>query len=274
MTTRWLPWTIAAVLAVILVYYWWSSGPLTVAQALSRHSIDVQVSSTDDQHVAVTISQVAGASGDVTVVLPAGTVIHNGDANGQRLITAAAVTFHISDASPTQTASVEVYCLDQFKLLPTTATALSLPDQEDETETEETEPVRKLADCMQDAATTHGARQLAVWLAEDGNLNKSYSELREHLIDSYRTSMTEQAKTKLDDMAGRLHRDMPDMPQDKIEAAVERYRTGKFSAEIDEAAQTQADKDLDGYRNDARPALDKCGYDTASSNFFETAPAG
>lgn len=274
MTTRWLPWTIAAVLAVILAYYWFSSGPMTVTQAMSRHSIDVQISSTDDQHVAVTVSQASGASGDVTVVLPAGTVIHNGDANGQRLITAAAVAFHISDSNPTQTASVEVYCLDQFKLLPTTASALSLPDQEDETETEETEPVRKLADCMQDTAATHGARQLAIWLAEDGNLNKSYSELHEHLIDSYRASMTEQAKAKLDALADRLRRDMPNMPQDRIEAAVQRYRVGKFSAEVDEAARAQADKDLDGYRNDARPALDKCGYDTASSNFFETAPAG
>lgn len=267
---RWLPWVIVAVLAALLLHKTVLGGEMSVAEAAAKNLVSVGVASTSDNHVALTVTRSADASGDVTVVLAAGTVIFNADAGGQRLMTATSVTLALTDEAPSATADVEVYCLDQFALMPSTDSVLSLDMQTQDSETEEANPVRKLAQCLEDSEAGHGPRQMAIWLQAGGYLDQDYANVRRQLRESYRTTIGAQAKEKLADFAAQLRQDMPELSEDRIDAAVERYRVGKLDAQVDKAAESQAQKDLDAFVNDARPALERCDSGVSERTFFTT----
>jgi hypothetical protein len=268
----WLPWTITALLAAILIYNYWFSGPMTVSEAAAKNMVGVAVGGFDERSdsVSVTLSR-GSASGEVIAVLPAGTVLNNGDERGQRLMTARTVTLVIAEGAPSTTARIEVYCLDQFSLRPTPTSMLSLPSVGDEGVTEETEPVRQLTECLQKTSAALRVRQLAIWLVGGSYLDQDYDVARERLIDSYRETMATQAEARRGDFEERIRRKLPNVSRARVDALIESFRARSAAAAIENQARADADKVLRGFR-ESLSVVEPCIDGFSSKAFVASVP--
>lgn len=284
---KWLPWALVAVLAAVLLYQRY--GPHELAQAMAKGDVQVQVAmaggerageggGSDDgmpndgmhdngMRVALGVIRSEGQVGRVSLTWPAGSIIHSGNPGEQRLMTARTVAVVLDDTTPTATVEVEVYCLDQFALTPTLGSPLSLPS-DDGTETEETEPVRKLAQCLEDGSASYAARQFAIWMSAGKFVEQDRAVVRERLAEAYRSTLRTQAEGKLQALAETLHEQMPYLSSSQLDAAVERYRRERFEQEIEQTALQQADRDLQAFDGEARSALAQCRDDLDTQPFY------
>ncbi len=275
---KWLPWGLVAVLAAVLLYQRY--GPRELGQAMAKGDVQAQVvmvggarageggGSDDGIHddgmrVALSLIRSEGQVGRVSLTWPAGSIVHSGNPGEQRLLTARAVAVVLDDATPTATVEVEVYCLDQFALTPTLSSPLSLPS-DDGTDSEETEPVRKLAQCLENGSASYAARQFAIWMSAGKFVEQERTVVRERLAETYRSTLRTQAEGKLQALAETLREQMPYLSSAQLDAAVERYRRGRYEQEIEQTALQQADRDLQAFDGEARSALAQCrdGLDT------------
>ena len=283
---KWLPWVLAAVLAAVVLYQHY--GPRELAAEMAKGAVQAQVamvdsgSDSDDgsdggsdggMRVALRLSRGEGRTGRISLTWPAGSRIHSGNPGEQRLLTARTVAVVLDDATPTATVDVEVYCLDQFALTPTAASPLSLPT-DDGADSEETEPLRKLAQCLEGGSASYGARQFAVWMSAGKFLEHDRTAVRERLTESYRSTLRTQAEDKLQELAENLRTQMPYLSAAQLDAAVERYRREKFEQDIEQTAQQQADRDLQAFDGEARSALAQCQEDLDMQPFYASGSAG
>ena len=274
---KWLPWGLVAVLAAVLLYQRY--GPRELAQAMAKGDVQAQVAmvggeragesggSDEGMRVALRLTRSEGQVGRMSLTWPAGSIIHSGNPGEQRLLTTRTVALVLDDATPTATVEVEVYCLDQFALTPTLSSPLSLPN-DDGTDSEETEPVRKLAQCLENGSASYAARQFAIWMSAGKFVEQERTVVRERLAEAYRSTLRTQAEGKLQVLAETLGEQMPYLSAAQLDAAVERYRRGRFEQEIEQTALQQADRDLQAFDGEARSALAQCRDDLDTQPFY------
>ncbi len=299
---KWLPWGLVAVLAAGLLYQRY--GPRELVQAMAKGDVQAQVAMVggaradevggsddsmpndgmrddsmpndgmrndsmrnDGMRVALGLTRSEGQVGRVSLTWPAGSIIYSGNPGEQRLLTARTVAVVLDDATPAATVEVEVYCLDQFALTPTLSSPLSLPT-DDGTESEETEPVRKLAQCLEEGSASHAARQFAIWMSVGKFVEQDRTVVRERLAEAYRSTLRTQAEGKLQALAETLRKRMPYLSSAQLDAAVERYRRERFEQEVERTALQQADRDLQAFDGEARSALAQCRDDLDTQPFY------
>jgi hypothetical protein len=253
--------------------------PTALLDAVQSHQVDVSVSAPSSGQVTITVTRSgSGAGGDAgdngadapTFVLAAGTVISGGDSGVQRLMTAQDATF-VFGASTTASATVPTYCIDPFKETPGVSTVLAIdPAQQD---AEDVGPARKLAQCLRSDQSGAANDQLAIWATTDGFLDKTYDEARSAANDGYRQGLEAQMAKRMQSFADRLRQAAPTASQADIDREVARFTPAVVSARLDQEAHDMTDRLLAGFLGGGRPLLDKCGYDTASSQFYRTAPS-
>jgi hypothetical protein len=287
---KWLPWVLVIALAVALAYERFGPRELTRAVAQGRVQAQVQMieaggnggdsgdAATDDGaagalRVALTLARPEGVNGRVSVTWPAGSMIRSGDPGEQRLMTALPVSVQLDDASPSATVEVEVYCLDQFAKIPTAVSALSLPAYgESQVEYEETEPLRKLAQCLAGTGASARARQYAVWMVGNRDAERGRDAVRERLVQGYRADLQAEGEARLQALAEKLRRDMAHLAPDRIEAAIDRYRRQHLDADIERTAREQAQRDIDAYDGEAREVLRQCRDDLDAQPYYAGGP--
>lgn len=278
---KWVPWLLVAVLAAALLYE--RFGPRDLPDAMRSGRVQAQVAmvpiagaegddpdgvgGTAGMRVALTLRRAEGHGGRVSVHWPAGSLVRSDTTGEQRLMTARDVAVVLDDASPEARVEVEVYCLDQFAVTPTAASPLSLPD-DDGSVTEETEPVRKLAQCLAEGGATASARQYAIWMTANGYLLQDRATVRERLVDAYRMSLRAHAENRLKAVEADLRARMPELAPDRVDAAVERYRRDRLEQDVERTAREQADRDANAFDGEARDALARCRDDLASQPYY------
>ena len=94
---KWWPWLLVFILSGALLFKFSSQEPNTLAAAVSSGKVSVGVMAMDQRTVQVSVSRPAESSGELSLVLPAGTIIHNADAGGQRLMTATTSVIALAD---------------------------------------------------------------------------------------------------------------------------------------------------------------------------------
>jgi hypothetical protein len=281
---RALPWVAAIAIGVgFATYHFVTSQPLDIDDAVHRAYVTVSITplAPDPQRslgyspprarIRVTKSNLAPA--DFTVVIPAGTLIANADPGSQRLMTLAPLTVHLSNGAPSLAQVTDLLCIDQFADAPTSTSHLVLAAPDPGAPIlEETEPIRKLNDCLQSKTYGEATVQLAIWLAAGHYLDESYSHVQTALINGYRRSMRAKLKNIPLAVPAGVQQDAPDVDPATLQATYTLYRTTKVAALVEHYAQAEAEFDLGAYVGEAGNALSECGYDVRDAELIRTAP--
>jgi len=263
---RALPWILVAALAGILLYKQFGGTP-HVRDAAQDGRVQVSFGAIDDRRATLTVARAEGVSGAMALSVPAGTILNNANPAEQRLLTARSVAVELDDETPSVSVELEVYCLDHFALTPSPSSTLSFASAD--SETEETEPVRVLAQCMEKSSASYEARKLAVWLVADGHLDIDRIAAGERLSQSYREQIREELETRMDAVPEELRKRVPGISQDQIDNALARFRSGYgLENEISRKAREQADRDIQAFSEQARIALDGCVDNVGERAFF------
>jgi hypothetical protein len=275
----WIPWVLVVALAAALLYQC-QRGPESLGRAVAEHQVSVAVGSFDEGHgtVLVTVSRQPGVAGKISAVLPVGTIIHNLDSQGQRLITAGGVTLVLQPGEDSTSATVEVYCLDQFASQPTVQTSLALAlagtSDENVTEYEETEPVRKLDACLEKQGFAHKPKQIAVWMVAGGYLDQDYATVRERLFQQQLNITRSQAEEDFSKFAEKTREVLRqhNFPSDRVEQRLAHYRSEVMGEQETKRAGDETKRLLFQFR-DSSPTLSPCIDDVSSKKFFSSVPA-
>jgi hypothetical protein len=229
--------------------------------------------------IAVTFTRSAAAPDrEISVTIPVGTVIHNGDSTSQRLMTAAPVTVRLAPGVSQVAVSVPTYCLDAFLSKPTPTSTLTLPERapafvfgQASDEDRELNPVRKLADCLSGASQPFSERQDAVWLVNEGLFNKPFAEAKTFLYEHWRSALADGAERQMTDGKA-AYRDAirlqnPGISQGDLEAALAAITPAVVEASVESHAREQSEQNATDFF-DAKTSLGECGYDIDKLAFF------
>jgi len=270
---------LAVGLAIAGAVYWFTGGGdrHSLLRAIKRGDVSYSASAggaesaggvdgTADIDLTVTRG---GGNGALDFVLPAGFVIHAGDA--QRLMTAVPVAVHIPQGQAQFHQRVETYCLEPFRPPPSAGSSVSL-DGGDPGQSPDDAAAAKLTGCLKDEGE-HGERQLGVWLVAQGYLEKPYQDVQATLLAKVRQETADELNAKVSgQMADELRRAIPGASEAQVQRQIDRFAPEKIAARIDAQAKELTDQLLGGFVA-SKARLQACGYDPAKLSFFQTAPA-
>jgi len=275
----------AAITILVLAGGYWIytkvSAPTPLVAALRDGSISASVGVPSDgagsgggssgggvSRVTIRITRAAGASGGLSLIIPAGTVIANGQSEGQRLMTAKTVVVALPDGTSEADQDVEVYCIDEFAETPTPQSVLSVQVPADDEASDETEPLHKLATCLDDKDMPHADKQLAVWLVSSGLLQKSPSDALEAITDSFEQRMIAEKRATLDRDGRQFLKERHPSFSDADIAALLEGELNSEAAKIHEQAAQGASEQLTRFRANGRAPLEACGYEPSDMLIF------
>ncbi|WP_054774379.1 hypothetical protein [Methylogaea oryzae] len=210
--TGWKLWlTLAAVAATAFAagVFVMGGGEVTIADAVEDGSAQVSISGVDVQEMSFSVS----ATSDTRVVIPAGTLLASGAEGTQNMMTARTILVPLHgtpEAPDIQTVRVPVYCINRYLAAPTSASAFSLGSV-----TEETEPVQRLARCLENLDADHRQKQYAIWSVSDKFMNMSGDAFVENARPIVRSELQSLGPEGL---ADKVQREMPDIQPEYVAA--------------------------------------------------------
>ncbi len=266
-------WLIGAAILLGGYYlYQHDSGPLTVAAALRDGAVNARIvaDGADGTSVTITLTLPSEAAAPVAVDIPSGTVIYGGEAGSQRLITAVPVTIVLSSASPSASARVSTFCIDEFAPPPTSQAALTFVPSAGTggATTEETEPLHKLADCMSGWPQSDGDKQLAIWAVAGDMLHKPRAEALRFMTDGLVRQMVIERRAQLESKRAAIEQMAPDLSEEHVDQLIEREMRDGMPA-LRRIAATTADDQLRDFLTHDKDMLSGCGYAAADMPVFQ-----
>jgi hypothetical protein len=255
-------------LAVILCSLGCSSGcgteaEMTAGRAVEKAVASIEARGVDLENMTVTVTSKA----NTTIIVPVGTRFSSSASGTQNMISAGTIRFVFTSASPgspqTLTQQIPVYCVNRFLDVPTSASQFTV------SYSEETDPVRKLVECLETKSASHRARQLAVWMISDQLLELSPEQLANKFVNEVEVKWRAHATGP--ELAEILRESAPDTPAevldsitnmsaDQVELVLESLKP-KFRAD--------AEAEVKRYAEQTGPLLRDCGYDLSSAAFFK-----
>ena len=245
-----------------------SPPPTDLRVALETGSVQAKAEAQGDDAGAtsVTLTRFSG-DGPLAVTIPAGTVLYSGSNGAQRLITGKTVVIVFRPGQTTASESVRTFCMDEFRLTPTSGVQLSPVASlgDDGTTTEETEPLHKLVDCMSDAPQDE--TQIAVWAVNQDLLHKTREEaigaIRDGLLEEMKTERRDQLEAKRPElMQGKVH-----LTEDRLTALLDQEFM-EDQPELQRMADEQAHAQVEKLIARDRDQLARCGYPTDGLPLF------
>jgi hypothetical protein len=217
----------------------------------------------------ITISRPNNTSGTIRVAVPSGTALYGPNRGGQRLMTVHKAVFQLADGTQSQTIDVPVLCIDEFNIAPAGGAdlALSAPEPGDRVVTEETDPIRKLVACLDDANMKAPDEQIAVWSASDDLLQRSRQNAIEVVTDRLAGKMTDERRVQLEAKRDDLKRELPMLTEEDISAAIKaEMKAGRD--DLRAVAAKRAEAQITAFVTNDREQMKSCGYDVASLPLF------
>lgn len=195
-----------------------------------------------------------------TIVIPTGTLFVSGAGSTQNMMSARSqeVSCSESDVGKIQTVEVEVYCMNHFKDAPTGASTFTVSS------VEETDPIRKLVNCLEQIEADHNTRQGAVWLVSENYLDMTRVEVVEKLANHY----AETLQKKLDQNPAALIRELRETHPENADQTDEEILAALKNNNV-AVARVLAERQVKRYQEEAGPLLDECDFDTATKKFFQ-----
>jgi hypothetical protein len=263
---QYLAWALG-VTALFCAYEIHSSmtAPLIIAEAVKNGAVNAQIkaSGVGGNAAVITLTRPSGTSGEVTVIVPSGTVLYGGNPDGQRLMTAVPVRFVLSDGKPSVSSRVVTYCIDEFAVTPLDASVLSFVPPN-----EETEPFHKLADCIQSQSVSVNDKQLAVWAVKQDWLSKSQNEVLRFVTDGIVEEMSRERHEVLRRKMLELQGVTRLLSEEYLKAAIEKdFQNGM--PECRDVAARQASGQLASFLKHGKDILSSCGYATENNSLFQ-----
>jgi hypothetical protein len=254
--------------AALGMFMFLHAAPVPLSEAVSEGAASVSITGVNIESLEFTISSQKPAQ----IVIPAGTMLASGAPETQNMMTAQSivVTFDgesdVSSGSLTQMIQVPVYCINRHLEAPTPVSTFTLG-----TVTEETEPVQKLAQCLEGSGASHREKQYAIWSVSDKFIHMNDDEFLNTELETVRADMHRQGGEGL---ADKIEREMPDVQPEIL--ALFRSLSGE---ELDEAFEymrpdflAEKRKELATMRDAARPLLERCGYAVDTLPLFASTP--
>lgn len=256
--------------------YRWFTTPYTIVNALADGKVTAHtVFGGLDSASTITVSRSAGTTGAVTMVVPAGTVLVPSEPDAQRVITATAVTIVIPAGADTASAQVRTYCLDEFAPVPPmqaslafAAVARTSTGSRDVVTEEETEPLHKLAACLEDSSLSNDDRQVAVWAVHDGLLTMTRDNALARLAQGFEQQLTREFTAKVERTRPAIVAASPHLTADEIDDQIQAAVNEQTLANRDEA-QRLAERQLANLVQHDREMLSSCGFDPNQSPLFQ-----
>lgn len=241
-------------------------GPSSVPaqRATEKGDLDVSAQGVGLDSMSVTMTSTRNDS----IVFPVGTRFNSASSGTQNMISAATITFVFTSASPSSPQTivlpVPVYCVDRWLDVPTPASSFSV------SYTEETDPLRKLAACLESDSAPHQVKQLAIWMVSDSLMDITQDELAAKFLDESEQHWRETYSTG-DKAAEEIKKRMPEADP----AFIDRVRQ-MTSAELEELLDTvrpglrrDAALEVKTYVEQTPALLSGCGYDLSTKRFFQ-----
>jgi hypothetical protein len=233
----------------------------SITEAQDDSETTVSVTGVDVEKLTVTVS--TNQPGRITI--PVGTVFRSENNGTQTMMAAHAkvLTFAGDTSQPfltpkTQTIEVEVYCTNRFLNAPTSSSEFTVTNDGDELD-----PVRRLAECLDThPEAPHEARQLAIWVTSDNFINLTDAEVR--------AKMRAHADDIIKDPNSQVWDSIRKEQHLTDEAVQEIINDPKQLEVVRESAYEEVDEEISDYKSIAGPLLEKCGFNTATSKFFQT----
>lgn len=239
--------------------------PGLVAAKAAAEKGDIQVSAQGIglDSMSVTVTSIRND----TIVLPAGTRFNSNNAGTQNMMAAATVTFAFSNATPQApqiiTQPVPVYCLNRFLDVPTSAVSFSV------SYTEETDPLRLLAECLESKNAEHEVKQLAVWMVSDSLMELSREDVAAKFLDDMEKNWRETWSSG-ERAAEEIEIQDPDADPEFLERV--RQMTPEDLEElaglIRPTLRSRAEAQVRRYVDQTTGLLESCGYDLTTKRFF------
>lgn len=245
------------------LYLWSGTRAVPIAEAVRSGAVQVSVAGVNIENLQFTFTATAG--GPAQIVIPAGTLLASNDAGTQNMMTARAITVVLQSdpGSPApQTVTVPVYCINHHLAAPTPVSAFTLG-----TITEETEPVQRLAQCLEHLSAEHRHKQFAIWSVSDKYVDMDETAFVEDAYDRWQADIH---KLGPDGVADKIQRELKDVPPEQV--ALIRSLS---PAELDEILTPLRPQLVQGKREQfkqmrttAKPLLEQCGYATDTLRMF------
>lgn len=270
-TTLW----IVAVLIAIFVYWKHSESqrPVMIDEAVHSGKASVQITANGGNGESATLDIARGAdlSGNLTVVVPLGTVLYSSNSGTQRLMTAVPLTVVLTDQNPSVSLIVATYCLDEFAAVPAGASTLSidaLPGGEGGITTEEMEQLHKLTDCMTSYSLSPDDRQLAVWAVGEDLLSKTRPYALDLITSGLIDRMSKERRDQLEAKRPQLQEMGHDLSDGQISEILDaEYQNGM--PQLRRVAAEKANEQLTSIIDHDKDMLNACGYQTAHKTLLQ-----
>jgi hypothetical protein len=266
-------WALVAVISSVIlavispVSYWLylhiAPRTASVADRAGNYTAEISADGGNGNSVRMAFSRPSHVFGTVTIVIPSGTVIYSHNVNGRRLITATPVNVVLSNDTPSVAVLVPTYRINEFAATPSDGEALEFAGA-----TAETEPLRKLSDCMKTSSLPVADKQLIVWTVAQDLLQKTPDEALEFLTDKISRRMVDDRGRGLQNNKPEMFAKAPLLTGQHINELIEKEIEDGMS-EFNASAAAQAKKQLDSLSDDDQDMLASCGYLTEDMPLFQ-----
>jgi hypothetical protein len=235
---------------------------LTAGKAVARGVAHIEAHGVDLENMSVTVTSTSNR----TITLPVGTRFLSSSGGTQNMISASTIRFAFMNASPTSpqtiTQQIPVYCINRFLDAPTSVSQFSV------SYSEETDPVRKLVECLEKGSASHSAKQMAVWMVSDHLIDLSPDDLARRFVDEgeakwHRHATGPELAELLKGSAPSTSTDVLDsiknMSPDQIESVFQQLRP---------TLRKKAEEEAQKYATEAGSLLRDCGTDLSTTVLY------
>ena len=263
--SKWLLGAVAAA-AVVGGYIYVARMPVPLDEALKRGLVQAQATGQGNASFNLSLSATSGRIIGLRIAVPSGMRFSSGQAGYQAMAVARTVVIDVPAAvgTPSPPKSIEAYCINRFLTPPSEGVSL-IPEYRGYSEPDEREPIRKLIQCLEKDGVEHKAGQMAVWVVEEGLLDKPASRVVEMFRKRVEKKMVAEVEKKLasPESFEALRKEFPDVPEEKIRERIARNKSDIARMEVS----LLIEREITEYQMTRWP-LQKCGYDTAQAPFY------
>jgi len=250
---------VALVLVGGLVAYfkWRVPSKLDVVSAVDRDLVTVEAQGINVGAMKITLT----STRNMEILIPVGALFMSQSGGTQNMMAAETVRFVFTNARrdfpQSVTQEIRVYCINRFLEAPTEKSLFQV------SYTEETNPIRKLAACLENHDADHYSKQIAIWMVSDKFLNMTFEEVVEKMTGYILSHGDPIDADKLIDM---IKTQFPELTEGQIRAII----NSPEMREMREESVRKATREMvEEYASKSGPLLETCGYHLKDSKFFQ-----
>ena len=248
-----------AVAAVAGGYVYVARIPVPLDEALEPGLVQAHATGGGNASFRLSLSATSGRIVGLRIAVPSGMRFSSGQSGYQAMAVARAVVLDVPAAvgTPSPPQSIDAYCINRFLTPPGEGVSL-IPELPGSSGSEEREPIRKLIQCLEREKVGHKEAQMAIWVVEEGLLDKPASQVVKMFRNRVEDEMVAEVERKLasQESLEALRREFPDVPEETIRERIALHKSEIARREVSMLIENEIKEYQRTYWS-----LLKCGYD-------------